>query len=105
MFIIFLYMLIFSTNKYFYFQTPYKNSGKTLVAEETTCLMSGSSNFYEQKYVIFIKPLNESISTDDVVRPFSNDQYKIEWLDENRVQIDYIYNPRGIQKSDIISFN
>ncbi|WAG69692.1 hypothetical protein [Clostridium sp. CF011] len=104
-FIIFLYMLIFSTNKYFYFQTPYKNSGKTLVAEETTCLMSGSSNFYEQKYVIFIKPLNESISTDDVVRPFSNDQYKIEWLDENRVQIDYIYNPRGIQKSDIISFN
>ncbi|MBU3181881.1 hypothetical protein KPL38_12185 [Clostridium psychrophilum] len=102
--IIFLYMFGFSGNKYFYFQNPYKNNSRILVAEETSWLLSGSTSFYERKYGIFIKPINQSITTDDGYRPFSNDEYKIKWLDEDRMQLDYGYGSMNIWKTDIISF-
>ena len=104
-FIIYLYMFMLSGNKYFYFQTPYKSNSRNLIVEETSWLLSGDSNFYERKYGLFIKSLNQSISTDDGFRPFSTDQYEIKWLDENRVQVDYEYGSMNIWKTDIISFN
>ncbi len=72
---------------YFYFHSPDKS--RTLVVEEDSFLLSGWSNFYEKKGFIFIKELKEHIYTDDGFRPFSSNAYKLKWLDDNSVELNY----------------
>jgi len=102
--ILFVYMFLFAGDKYFYFTSPYEHSKRVLIAEESAILFSGSSSFYERKYVIFIKPINGYITTDDGFRPFSCDAFTLKWLDENSVQLDYSYGSNFITKTEIIRF-
>ncbi|WP_297430463.1 hypothetical protein [Clostridium sp.] len=103
MFILLLYMAVFSSSKYFYFNSPYEDSKRVLVIEEKSRWTSGQSYFYERKYGIFIKRINGQINYK--VGPFSTGTATIKWIDENKVQLDYIYNTKGIQKTEIIKFD
>lgn len=98
LFILFLYMFFISGKKYFYFKNPDKT--RTLVVEECSWLLAGSSNFYERKYGIFIKYTGESISTDDGFRPFSNNAYKLEWIDNSIANVRYDFGSGGHWKSE-----
>lgn len=73
--------------RYFYFKGP--NKLKTLVVEEDSFLLSGWSRFYERKGLIFIKDINRVIYTDDGYKPFSNNKYKLKWLDDYSVELHY----------------
>lgn len=84
---IFFYLMGFSDAKYFSFKNPSGN--KTLVVSERSILLSGNSIFYVKKYGIFIKDINQSISTDDGFRPFSTNHYSIEWADDSTAIIRY----------------
>lgn len=87
-------------DKYYYLHSA--DNKRTLVVEEISVLSYGQSNFYEKKYGIFIKSLNNVITTDNGYRPFSNKEYKVNWVDENTLQIDYDYDSKGVWKSEII---
>lgn len=100
MVMLFFYMLLFSEKKYFYFDNPDKT--RTLVAEETSFLLSGETNFYERKYGIFIKYTGKSIGTDDGYRPFSNNEYGVVWNDNTTVCINYNFGSNGIWKSEVV---
>lgn len=97
------YTIFCSENKYFIFKSPNKNN--TLVIEEKSFLLSGYSNFYQRKFGIFIKPLNEGIQTDDGFRPFSNNQYKITWIDNNTAKLEYDFGNAGIWKVEFIDLD
>lgn len=100
MILLFFYMLLFSEKEYFYFHNPDKT--RTLVAEETSFLLSGETNFYERKHGIFIKYTGKSIGTDDGYRPFSNNQYEIVWQDSSTACINYDFGSAGIWKKEIV---
>lgn len=53
---------------------------------------------------IFIKLLNKQITTEDRFRSFSNEYYKLNWIDKNRVKSDYYYGNDDVWKSETISF-
>ncbi|WP_460294095.1 hypothetical protein [Clostridium tertium] len=99
----FFYLMFYSENKYFIFKSP--NKTNTLVVEEKAFLLSGHSNFYERKFGLFIKALNKGVSTDDGFRPFSNNQYKITWVDNNSVKLEYDFGSSGIWKVEFIDLN
>lgn len=86
-------MLILATiflncdKRYFHFKGP--NKAKTLVVEEDSSLLSGWSRFYERKGLVFIKYINRVIYTDDGYRPFSNNHYKLKWLDDCCIELHY----------------
>lgn len=98
--LLFFYMLFFSGKKYFYFDNPDKT--RTLVAEETSFLLSGETNFYERKHGIFIKYTGKEIGTDDGYRPFSNNQYEIVWQDNSTVCINYDFGSGGSWRSEVV---
>lgn len=101
LFLIFMYMFIFSGNKYFYFKNPDK--ARTLVVEECSWLLSGGSNFYERKYGIFIKYTGDSILTDDGFRPFSNNAYNLKWTNDSTAQLNYDFGSGGYWSSEKIT--
>jgi len=86
--------------RYFYFQGP--NKLKTLVIEEDSFLLSGWSRFYERKGLIFIKDINRVIYTDDGYKPFSNNQYKLKWLDDYSVELRYDSGAGGSEYAETI---
>lgn len=98
--ITFFYMLLFSEKEYFYFQNP--DGSRTLVAEETSFLLSGETKFYEKEYGIFIKYTGKSILTDDGYRPFSNNEYGVVWKDNSTVAINYNFGSNGIWKTAVV---
>ena len=100
--IIFGYIILYSEYRYFTFKSP--NKLNTLVVEEKTFLLSGWSDVYEKKYGIFIKQIDGEISTDDGFRPFSNEAYKLQWIDENTVIVNYSFGSEGVWKSEVINF-
>ncbi|MCT4595704.1 MAG: hypothetical protein N4A57_15760 [Anaeromicrobium sp.] len=74
----------------YYFKSP--NGKNTLVVSEEPVLMLGVCELYERKYLIFKKRLGGSpLYTDDGYRPFSNYDYKIEWVTEKEAIIFYGY--------------
>lgn len=95
-----IYLFSYSEYKYFAFDSPSKN--RTLIVEEKSILLFGNSSFYERKFGVFIKSLDKSISTDDGFRPFSNNKYEIEWIDDTTVKLKYDFGSMGIWKSEII---
>ena len=92
-----------SSKSYFYFESPSKSH--TLVIEEDSFLLGGWSNFYERKGIIFIKDLKQQIITDDGYKPFSYNDYKLKWLDDNSVEIIYGFGSEDIHKKEIIKFD
>lgn len=101
--ILFYYLFCFSSDKYFYFNSPYENSKRVLIVDETSILGSGTGYFYERKNIFFIKSINQSILYDGT--PFSNGEATIKWLDESAVRIDYINNSVGHHNIEIVKFN
>ena len=96
----FIYMFLFSGNKYFTFKSTQRTND--LVIEEKSFLLSGISTFYEKKFGVFIKPLDIEINIDDGFRPFSTDSYEINWIDEDTVNVRYNYGNEDVWKSEII---
>ncbi|MDU6294859.1 hypothetical protein [Clostridium celatum] len=96
----FIYMFLFSGNKYFTFKSPQRTND--LVIEEKSFLLSGISTFYEKKFGVFIKPLDIEINIDDGFRPFSTDSYEINWIDEDTVNVRYNYGNEDVWKSEVI---
>lgn len=101
--ILFATFIMNSDISYFKFKSP--NKDHTLVVEEQSFLLAGYSKFYERKYLIFIKKLDQSISTDDGYKPFSSNDYKLEWIGNNSVKITYGFGSMGIKKNETIKFN
>jgi hypothetical protein len=83
---------------YFEFKSPYNN---TIIIEECSWLLGGWSNVYQKESSNIICGLNGNISTDDGYRPFSNNDYNIEWS-INSVKITYGFGSENIHKSEII---
>ncbi|QYE99679.1 hypothetical protein KZ987_08745 [Paraclostridium sordellii] len=73
--------------------------------EEDSFLLIGRSNFYERKGLIFIKSLHQEITTDDGYKPFSRNDYKLKWLDNNSVEIIYGFGSMGVYNKEIIKFD
>lgn len=103
LFILFINLMGNSSKSYFYFKSP--NKSHTLVVEEDSFLLGGWSNFYERKGLIFIKDLKQQIITDDGYKPFSYNDYKLKWLDNNSVEIIYGFGSEDIHKKEIIKFD
>lgn len=77
-----------SEEKDFYFKSP--RGTNTIIIEECTFLLGGWSNVYIPKYVIFKKLLPQyNISADNGGRPFTNNDYSMNWKSENVVVIKY----------------
>ncbi|CEQ05980.1 Uncharacterised protein [[Clostridium] sordellii] len=96
-------LMLNSSKRYFYFESP--NKSHTLVIEEDSFLLIGRSNFYERKGLIFIKSLHQGITTDDGYAPFSCNDYKLKWLDNNSVEIIYGYGSMNAYNKKIIKFD
>lgn len=103
LFLLFINLMGNSSKSYFYFKSP--NKSHTLVIEEDSFLLGGWSNFYERKGIIFIKDLKQQIITDDGYKPFSYNDYKLKWLDNNSVEIIYGFGSEDIHKKEIIKFD
>ncbi len=84
---------------YFEFKSPYNN---TIIIEECSWLLGGWSNVYKKVNSIIICRLDGNISTDDGYRPFSNNDYILEWSIDS-VKITYGFGNENIQKSEVIS--
>lgn len=91
-------LMLDSDNKEFEFKSP--NNTNTLIVEECSFLLGGWSNFYQEKYNIFKKPLinQDGITTDDGYRPFSENDYSIYWISDDKVKIEYGYGSNNIRK-------
>ncbi len=83
----FFYQLSQSDSKYFYFNSP--NGVNTLVVEENSWLLAGWSDFYIKKNLLFVKVIDNKITTDDGYRPFTNGDYKLSWINEDKIKITY----------------
>ncbi|WP_207710264.1 hypothetical protein [Clostridium sp. C2-6-12] len=102
--LLFRYSLFNYENIYFYFDAPDKSH--TLVVEESSFLLAGRSTFYKREGFIFIKDLNNSITTDDGYRPFSNNHYDLKWLENKSVELSYDYGAgKSEYKKEIITFD
>lgn len=86
--------------KYYYFNSP--DGTNTLIVEEKAWLLGGWSNFYVKENSLFIRGINQGITTDDGYRPFSFDDYELSWIDNNTVKLSYGYGERNIKKTEII---
>lgn len=84
---IFFYVLFLSEIEYFYFKSPDKK--RTLVVEEVAGFRSANCFFYENKHGVFIKPLNKSTDMNEPHRPFTSKEYKMNWINNNTVKIEY----------------
>lgn len=85
------------TKIYFEFQSP---NNKTIIIEECSWLLGGWSNVYQKIDSNIIYRLDSDISTDDGYRPFSKDDYNLEWS-TNSVNITYGFGTGGSLTSEV----
>lgn len=83
---------------YFEYKSPYN---KTIIVEECSLLLGGWSNVYQKINSNIICRLNGNISTDDGYRPFSNNDFNLEWS-INSVNITYGFGSGNVRKSEVI---
>lgn len=74
-----------------YVKSP--KNGKTLIISERQVLTIPTSiKVYERKLLIFKKRIaTEELNTEDVSKPFEDNHYKVNWINENEVEIQYPY--------------
>lgn len=90
-------MLFKLEDKQFYFKSP--NNKNTIIIEECVILFSGYGNVYEKKAIIFKKTIDENaILIDGGYRPFSNEDYSIEWENDDKATIEYGFRRMDIRK-------
>lgn len=78
------------------FESP--NKSNTLIIREGAFLLGADITVYEKKYIFFMKELNDlpyMLSTDDGYEPFKEGQYKVKWISENDVELEYYTNLNG----------
>lgn len=79
-----------------YFKLVSEDSKHTIIVEEQSFLLAGYGNFYEKRNLLFVKKIG-SYLTDDGYRPFSDNRYSVEWL-EDGAKITYGFGSGGIEK-------
>jgi len=84
---IFTSFFLSASSKYYYFDSP--NKIKKIVIEEKAWLRGGWSNVYEVVNPVFIRSLPGNIRTDGGYRPFTQNKYKIEWINDYELVIKY----------------
>jgi len=80
-------LFLSASSKYYYFVSP--NKINKIVIEEEAWLHGGWSNVYEVVNPVFIRSLPGNIRTDDGYRPFTQNEYKIEWKNDFEIIIKY----------------
>lgn len=88
--------VIIQDNKYF--KLVSEDSKHTIIVEEQSFLLAGYGNFYEKKNFLFVKKIG-SYLTDDGYRPFSDNRYSVEWL-EDGAKITYGFGSGGVEKEE-----
>lgn len=68
-------------------------SNRELIVKEHSVIEEYTINFYEKKYMLFKKPLEDGPSIVIDIAPFHSGKYKIEYDKDNKVLIKY-RNPR-----------
>ena len=81
--------------KYFEF----KSDSKTIIVEKWSWLLAGGSNVYQKVNPFIMVYLDGYIGTDDGYRPFSNNDYNIEW-EESAVIITYGFGNPGVEHTE-----
>lgn len=85
-----------------YFKLVSEDSKHTIIVEEQSFLLAGYGNFYEKKNFLFVKKIGSYI-TDDGYRPFSDNRYSVEWL-EDGAKVTYGYGSGGIEKVETLYY-
>lgn len=78
------------------FESP--NKSNTLIIREGAFLLGADITVYEKKFIIFRKEINDLpylLSTEDGYEPFREGQYKVKWISENDVELEYYTNLNG----------
>ena len=86
--------------KYFEYESP---DYKTIIVEECSWLLGGWSNVYFKESEYIIKKLDGHILTDDGYRPFSSNDFHLEW-EIGSLTITYGFGNAGIKKSETFKF-
>lgn len=84
--------------RYYVYHSP--NQQDTIVIKEEAFLLAGYGSMYVKENAFFMKRV-EGYSTDDGYRPFQNDDYQLEW-GEDEVTVTYGFGSMGIQKEIVI---
>lgn len=85
-----------------YFKLVSEDSKHTIIVEEQSFFLAGYGNFYEKKNLLFVKKIGSYI-TDDGYRPFSDNRYSVEWL-EDGAKITYGFGSGGIEKVETLYY-
>jgi hypothetical protein len=85
-----------------YFKLVSDDSKHTVIVEEQSFLLAGYGNFYERKNFLFVKKIG-SYLTDDGYRPFSDNRYSVEWL-EDGAKITYGFGSGGVEKLETLYY-
>ena len=94
-------LIIHVEPKEYYFKSP--NRINTLVAIEHSHLLNGWVDFYEKKYFIFKKKIeNSTMNIDNGYRAFHNNNFIMTWINDKKVQI---YISECIPRVKIIKLN
>lgn len=96
----FIFLLAYDDPKYFTFKS--QGNETILIAEEHAWLLAGWSRLYVRHDFMFVRDLKIRIGTDDGYRPFSNEDYKLTWIDKNTVSLSYGFGYSNIVKTEII---
>lgn len=94
-------LIIHVEPKEYYFKSP--NRINTLVAVEHSHLLNGWVDFYEKKYFIFKKKIeNSTVGINNGYRSFHNRDFIMTWINDDEVEI---YIPHGIPSIKTIKLN
>lgn len=87
--------------KYYTLISP--DSRHEIVIEEASFLLAGRGSFYQRINPFFIKQIG-NYSTDDGFRPFSRNDYSVEWLDDG-LNINYAFGSGdGIYQNERMTY-
>lgn len=93
------FRLFYENPKFFYFRSPGENI--TIVAEEKAWLNNGTVSFYKEGFV-YAKRLN-SVKTSNSFRPFTNNDYKLTWIDSSTLKITYGFGNADLHNEIILN--
>ncbi len=94
-------LLVHLEPKEYYFKSP--DSSNTLVAVERSRFFLTTVDFYEKKYLIFKKKIEDSsIDIDNDYKAFKLNDFSLTWLSDKEVDI---YIPKGMPRHKVIKLD
>lgn len=88
--------------EYEYFQVLSDDGEHEIIIKEGSFLLLGTGSFYEKISPITMVKLGD-YSTDDGYRPFTDNNYEIEWY-EDAFEVNYSFNGDGITKKETVQY-